>query len=105
MKATDLQIEELQVAPGFVQGYGHVRDKPFEFRAKRGFWEFTVCEDESLPPWVVDPPSEHQPGMYIIQRQKSPEMSYSEAERIILRCADAYLFMIGRRQSDLSEGS
>ncbi len=102
MKPHDLQIEELHASPGLVQGYGRVKDRPFEFRAKHGCWEFSVCEDSSLPPWAVERPTEHQPGMYIIQRQKSAEMSYAEAERIIRRCADAYLFMVGRRQSDLS---
>jgi hypothetical protein len=41
--------------------------------------------------------------MYVIQRSKD-SMTREQVERKITDCADAYLFMIGRRQSDLSRG-
>ncbi|HEY3807364.1 MAG TPA: hypothetical protein VGL61_32405 [Kofleriaceae bacterium] len=101
MKSQDLQIEELTVSDGLVQGWGKIINRPFQFRAKHGSWEFAVFEDESLEPWDIDLPGEDHAGMYIIQRQKQDVMTRADADRTITRCADAYLFMIGRRQSDL----
>ena len=104
MKAQDLKITFLQVAAELTQGYGTVARRPFQFREKYGTWEFSVFEDESLEPWVRDYPSEHCAGMAVVQPTKKP-MTTSEAERIITRCAEAYLFMIGRRQSDLDSSA
>jgi hypothetical protein len=102
MKPHDLQIEHLEAAGALVQGWGRLREKPFQFHANRGRWQFAVFDNPLLEPWDYDLPVEHHTGMYMNQRYESEELAYAEAERIILRCADAYLFMIGRRQSDLS---
>jgi hypothetical protein len=103
MKSQDLLIEELLLDSNLVQGWGKVAARPFQFRAKHGFWTFAVFENPSLAPWDIDLPGEEQPGMYIIQPYSSA-MTREWAERTIRHCADAYLFMSGRRQSGLSEG-
>lgn len=100
MKPQGLQIDVLEVGTVLIQGWGRVRDKPFQFHVKRGDWEFAVFEDPSLRPWDIDLPGGHYPGMYITQKWTEGELSEPVASAIIRRCADAYLYMIGRRQSD-----
>ena len=43
--------------------------------------------------------------MYITQKWKKGELTEAAASAIIRRCAEAYLYMIGRRQSDLATES
>ena len=103
MKATDFHIEHLDASTGFIQGWGKVCGRSFQFTAKHGAWAFAVFENGELQPFDIDIPGEHARGMYITQLQKPGEMSKDEAVRVLRRCADAYLYMIGRRQGDLGE--
>ena len=103
MKPQDLQIDVLQVGSILIQGWGRVREKPFQFCVKHGKWEFAVFEDTSVQPWDVDLPGDRCPGMYITQEWKHGEQSEAAGSAIIRRCADAYLYMVGRRQSDLTD--
>jgi len=101
VKSQDLQIDVLQVGLVLIQGWGRVREKAFQFRVKHGKWEFAVFEDPSVQPWDIDLPGDRYSGMYITQEWKYGDLSEPAASAIIRRCADAYLYMIGRRQSDL----
>ena len=103
MKAQDLQIDVLEVGSILIQGWGRVREKPFQFRVKYGEWEFAVFEDSSLHPWDIEVPGGRYMGMYITQEWKDAQLTEAAESAIIRRCADAYLYMIGRRQSDLNE--
>jgi hypothetical protein len=99
VKPQDLEMDALEVWPDFIQGWGRVCGRLFQFRVKHGRWEFAVFENPSLDPWDVDRPSDRYPGMYITQEWTKGELT--EPAAIIRRCAEAYLYAIGRRQSDL----
>ncbi len=102
MKPQDLKIEELTVGTYLVLAWGRVLEYPFQFRAKHGSWTFAVFQEASVQPWDLDLPGPRQAGMCIVHPKDAAEMSEAEARRIVMRCAEAYLYMTGRRRSDLS---
>jgi hypothetical protein len=103
MKPQDLIIEDSQVSSDLAQVHGTVCGHRFQFHAKYGMWEFAAFADSTLKPWVQDIPSDKHVGMYIIQPIKPSAMTEAGIQRIIARCAEGYLFLIGRRQSDLTD--